>query len=275
MSDSEDDQVRDDALQSMPLEARADGSESAPEQAKSNPFGQEGDDHIDSLCTVTLLSQLVRALGEKASSSRPAESVEAPPVTQAAGRESRASSFWGSLEIGAKLGSGTFGTVYRAWDRDLEREVALKLFHGAQPDDGTTVDEARHLARIRHPNIVSVFGADARDGRVGFWMELVTGRTLCQLHQDYGPSSAQEAILVGVDLCHALAAVHQTGFLHCDLKAQNVMREAGGRIVLMDFGAAGTEPHRSRPGSADARHPPLFGAGGVPRRAGDGSERSL
>ncbi len=100
--------------------------------------------------------------------------------------------------------------------------------------------------------MVSVYGADERDGRVGFWMELVTGRTLQQLLHDYGPLSAREALLVGVDLCHALAAVHQAGFLHCDLKAQNVMREAGGRIVLMDFGASvlrrleGDEARRTR-----------------------------
>ncbi len=187
---------------------------------------------------MALLSKLARALGDAPPSAPPAESVQSPSGTREPPRDPQPSAFWGDLEIRAKLGAGTFGAVYRAWDGELDREVALKLFHGAQFDGATTVDEARHLARIRHPNIVSVFGADERDGRVGFWMELIAGRTLFQLHQDYGRSSAQEAILVGVDLCHALAAVHQAGFLHCDLKAQNVMREAGGRIVLMDFGAA-------------------------------------
>ena len=70
-------------------------------------------------------------------------------------------------------------------------------------------------------------------------MEFVKGRTLKDVLQEQGPYSSQEAQVVGLDLCHALAAVHHAGFLHCDIKAQNVMRQSGGRIVLMDFGAAG------------------------------------
>jgi TolB-like protein/Flp pilus assembly protein TadD len=101
------------------------------------------------------------------------------------------------------------------------------------------VNEGRLLARIRHPNVISVFGADVFEGFVGIWMELVNGKTLKDFQQEHGTYSSQEAVLIGVDLCRALAAVHRVGFVHRDIKAQNVMREAGGRIVLMDFGAAG------------------------------------
>ena len=67
-------------------------------------------------------------------------------------------------------------------------------------------------------------------------MELIPGRTLGQVLKMHGPMSVSEAIPVGIDLCHALAAVHGAGLLHRDVKAQNVLREEGGRIVLMDFG---------------------------------------
>src|SRR5580692_4233475 len=67
-------------------------------------------------------------------------------------------------------------------------------------------------------------------------MELVKGRTLAELLRAQGPFSAREAALVGLDLCRALAAVHGAGLLHGDVKAHNVMREEGGRTVLMDFG---------------------------------------
>lgn len=149
-------------------------------------------------------------------------------------------SAWGALEIRGEVGSGSFGTVYRAWDTRLEREVALKLLSPEQSAlqlASTVIKEGRLLAQIRHPHVVTVYGADAFDGRVGIWMEFLTGRTLKAIVQEQGPFGAHEAAVIGRDLCRALAAVHKQGFLHRDVKAQNVMREAGGRTVLMDFGA--------------------------------------
>ncbi len=149
---------------------------------------------------------------------------------------------WGPLEIKSEIGRGTFGVVYRAWDTRLDREVALKLLHdadGQSRDAAAVVAEGRLLARIRHPNIVVVHGADAHDGRIGLWMEFITGATLKELLEQQGPFGASEAAVIGRVLCSALAAVHKQGYLHRDIKAQNVMREAGGRIVLMDFGAGG------------------------------------
>jgi serine/threonine-protein kinase len=147
---------------------------------------------------------------------------------------------WGNLKIRSQIGSGHFGTVFRAWEPGLEREFALKLLHGTPHlRDDAALKEARLLAKIRHPNVVTIFGVDCFDDRVGLWMEFVNGRTLKEILEEQGPFSAQEAVVFGLDLCRALAAVHQAGFLHRDVKAQNVMREAGGRTVLMDFGAAG------------------------------------
>jgi hypothetical protein len=143
---------------------------------------------------------------------------------------------WGALEIEAPLGAGSYGEVFRAFDPWLGRHVALKLFR-AGADAG--LEEARRLARLRHRNVLSVYGCAIHDGRAGLWSELIDGRTLGALLADEGALSAEEGIRIGGDLAHALAMVHAAGLVHGDVKADNVMRERGGRIVLMDFGAGG------------------------------------
>ena len=154
---------------------------------------------------------------------------------------------WGRLSLLDRIGQGTSCEVYRAWDTALHREVALKLLHdeGDHADahgrllteaHGRVLEEARRLARVRHSHVVQVYGAEQHDGRVGLWMELVRGESLEQSVQTRGTLGAREAALIGLDLCAAVAAVHGAGLLHRDIKAQNVMRESGGRLVLMDFG---------------------------------------
>src|SRR5262249_38063967 len=92
---------------------------------------------------------------------------------------------WGDFQLLQRLGAGGFGEVYRAWDPVLEREVALKLLlpRGLDPEReyAAIVAEARAIARVRHPNIVSVYGVDRRDGRVGFWSDFVRGQTLADM----------------------------------------------------------------------------------------------
>lgn len=162
---------------------------------------------------------------------------------------------WGPFELRNQIGHGTFGTVYRAWDPKVDREVALKLLNAAAGpvSDVGTIQEARLLATAEHPNIVPVYGADVHEGRVGIWMKFIHGRTLKDILCEQGPFGAWEAALIGRDLCDALGVVHKCGLIHRDLKAQNVMREIGGRVVLMDFGAgqplaaAKDEPLRGSP----------------------------
>ena len=160
--------------------------------------------------------------------------------TPRSGTEPRLHEKWGHLRLSEVLGEGSFGRVYRAWDTRLECEVALKLVKASGVsqafDLARSIKEARLLARVHHPNVVRVYGADSHAGRFGLWMELIPGRTLGQVLMMHGPMSVSEAIPIGIDLCHALAAVHGAGLLHRDIKAQNVLREDGGRIVLMDFG---------------------------------------
>jgi hypothetical protein len=156
---------------------------------------------------------------------------------------------WGRFVLLSKLGEGAYGEVYLAHDTQLDREVALKLLKlgRSSADPGQRLlREARMLARVRHPNVASVYGAGEHDGRAGMWMELVRGVNLEELVRSRGPMSGCEAALVGIDICRALAAVHAAGLVHRDVKASNVMREEGGRIVLADFGAGSGPNLRQR-----------------------------
>lgn len=170
----------------------------------------------------------------------PLQPEAAPEPVEAAGSSPPSLTSWGHLQITKRLAVGSFGDLYLAHDPQLDRDVALKLLRGGASDRPVAqrlLNEAQTLARVRHPNVVTVHGADVREGRAGLWMELVNGRTLEAWLRDNGALGAGEAIAVGKDVCHALSAVHAAGLIHGDVKAHNVMREEGGRIVLMDFGA--------------------------------------
>ncbi len=178
------------------------------------------------------ISQLMRAIDLPMSEeTSPIVTVERPPVGM---RQ------WGPFQLLQRLGQGAFGEVYRAWDPVLEREVALKLLlpRGLNPEQqlAEVVAEARAMARVRHPNIVSVYGVDRHDGRVGFWSDFVRGRTLSRIVESSGPMAGEDAAKVTHALCDALTAVHDAGLLHRDIKASNTMRDENGRILLMDFG---------------------------------------
>jgi serine/threonine-protein kinase len=182
---------------------------------------------------------------------------------------------WGHLDLLNILGRGSYGTVYRAWDTRLERLVALKLFHGAS-DPNVVMREGRMLARVRHENVVTVYGADIVDGIAGIWMELVHGRTLDQIVRADGAMEARQAASIGADVTRALAAVHNAGLLHCDIKAQNVVREHTGRVVLMDLGAGQPVPEATNDahlsdvaGTPRYMAPELFQFGAKPTRATD------
>jgi serine/threonine-protein kinase len=166
---------------------------------------------------------------------------------------------WGRLKILERIGQGSFGDVYRAWDSKLDREVAVKLLHtgGAQPEGATVLKEARLLARVRHPNVATVYDADEIDGRVGLWMEFIRGRNLEQALRERGKLDDREVTRIGIELCRALSAVHDAGLLHRDIKAQNLMQSEDGRLVLMDFGT-GRELEVPPGSSVDSAGTPLY-----------------
>lgn len=155
---------------------------------------------------------------------------------------------WGPLEILGVLGEGAFGTVHLAFDPMLEREVALKLWKGpADPAESgleharqvrRLLEEARRMARVRHPNVLVVYGADVWDGRVGIWSERLQGESLAERLHRVGPLDPEEAARLGLAVADALVAVHAAGVVHGDVKEANVVLEENGRAVLVDFGSS-------------------------------------
>ncbi len=149
---------------------------------------------------------------------------------------------WGRLEVLELIGAGAFGEVYRARDPLLDREVALKLRKPASGDEESgnrrALEEGRRLARVRHPNVLAVHGADLDRGRVGLWTELINGPTLRDIIGEHGVLETTEAVAAAIAVCRALRAVHGADLVHGDVKASNVFRDADGRIVLGDFGSA-------------------------------------
>jgi serine/threonine protein kinase len=146
---------------------------------------------------------------------------------------------WGPLNVIDRIGRGAYADVYRARDTRLDREVALKLLVGNANEERAVaiIEEARLLAKLLHPNVATVFGAERLDGFIGIWMEFVSGKDLEELLRERGPLDPRQVCEIGVQLCSALAAVHRAGVLHRDIKATNVRCTDEGRVVLLDFGS--------------------------------------
>lgn len=143
---------------------------------------------------------------------------------------------WRHLRLIASIGHGQHGDLYRAWDDSLQLLVALKVFPetSAPATQALLLEEARMLARVRHDNVVRVYGADIDHGRVGYWMELVDGTNL----DPPTLRSPLAAITVGLEVARALAAIHQAGVVHGDVKPANILRTPTGQIRLVDFSVA-------------------------------------
>lgn len=159
---------------------------------------------------------------------------------------------WGHLDVQELIGRGSFGRVYRALDTVLHREVALKLRDAASEaasgmDSRAYIQEARRLARVRHPNVLAVHGADVFNQRVGIWTDLLQGETLKHLLDREARLSPERVLEIGLDLARALEAIHANGVVHGDVKPANIMIEPDRRAVLMDFGAGGLDSGETRP----------------------------
>ena len=180
---------------------------------------------------------------------------------------------WKHFEIRKLVGTGGFGDVYLAWDTQLRREVALKILKQSGMGDENVyeeiLNEARALARVRHANVVPVYGVAREEGRIGFWSEYIRGQNLSQLLRAQGCFGEREAVLIGMDVCRAVTAVHGGGWLHRDIKAANVIREDGGRILLMDFGLSHDVGHARHNGGTPHYMAPELLAGEQPTVASD------
>lgn len=149
-------------------------------------------------------------------------------------------------ELLTPLGRGTMGTVWRARDRSLGRDVAVKEIRqdpGLTPEQRTElrmrmIREGRLAARINHPSVAALHDVIEADGRPWIIMELIEGRSLEQVIDEEGPLPHRLVAQLGVDLLSALQTAHRQGILHRDVKPGNVLLTDAGRVVLTDFGIA-------------------------------------
>ncbi|EFL39624.1 serine/threonine-protein kinase [Streptomyces griseoflavus] len=159
----------------------------------------------------------------------------------------------GRYRLLAKLGHGGMGTVWRAKDETVDREVAVKEprvpEHLPERERVNASErmrrEARAAARLDHPAVVNVHDVAVVDGRPWIVMELVQGRSLGAVLQEEGTLSAREAARVGLEVLGALEAAHAAGILHRDVKPDNVLLGRYDRVVLTDFGIAQIEGETS------------------------------
>ncbi|HET9707579.1 MAG TPA: protein kinase [Gemmatimonadales bacterium] len=160
-------------------------------------------------------------------------------------RERLQAALGAGFELGARLGEGGFGVVYRARDVRLRRDVAVKLLRRELVTAPGFVErferEAQALAALRHPNIVPVYSIGDQDDLMYLVMPFVSGVTLTDYLREHGRLTLEEAQDILRAVGGALAAAHAVGLVHRDIKPDNIMLEGGQRLpLLMDFGIAKT-----------------------------------
>lgn len=167
-----------------------------------------------------------------------------------------------------QLGAGGMGEVYRAHDRDLDRDVAIKILSA---DDATSLArfrrEAKLLAAINHPNIATVHGVHTSPDGPYLVMEVVEGNTLTD-RLDEGPIPVEEALRICAQIARGVEAAHTQGIVHRDLKPANVVVLADGRVKVLDFGiaktlAASAPPESDAPTAMATVSPELTAVGAV------------
>ena len=145
-------------------------------------------------------------------------------------------------ELEELVDQGGMSTVYRGHDRMLERKVALKILHSHFLDDPEYVErfrrEARAVAQLSHPHIVTVIDRGSSDGNQFIVFEFVDGENLKQLIERTGPLPIERAIEIAIEIADALAFAHAHDLVHRDVKPQNVLVDATGSAKVTDFGIA-------------------------------------
>jgi len=147
----------------------------------------------------------------------------------------------GRYELEKLVGSGGMSNVFRAHDRLLERTVALKILHEQYTRDEDYVErfrrEARAVAQLTHPNIVTVIDRGEQEGRQFIVFEYIDGENLKEL-TNRGPLEVSEAIRLALQVARALSFAHERGLVHRDVKPQNVLLNEDGQAKVTDFGIA-------------------------------------
>jgi serine/threonine protein kinase len=166
----------------------------------------------------------------------------APAVTESGFERRLRRALGDDYELLEEIGAGGFGRVYRARDLALERDVAIKVLHPALTADPGVVErfrrEAQLAARLRHPNIVSIYDIMGRAGLTWYTMEFVPGSSLAQVIQQHGTFSLDQTERLLNEALSALEHAHSMGLIHRDLKPENMLIEPDGRLRITDFGLA-------------------------------------
>ena len=141
-----------------------------------------------------------------------------------------------------KLGEGGMGVVYKAQDTKLQREVALKFLPQYLSSDAVEKDrfyqEARAAAALNHPNVAVIHEIGEHEERLFLTMELVEGQTVKKLIEDGDRLPIRRVLEIAIQICEGLAAAHEKGIVHRDIKSDNVMLTPKGLVKIMDFGLA-------------------------------------
>ena len=148
----------------------------------------------------------------------------------------------GRYRVESRLARGGMATVYQALDLRLDRIVALKVMHASLADDANFVSrfqrEAKSAARLSDQHVVAVYDQGEDDGLVYLAMEYVPGRTVRDVLRQHGRLSAEQALTILDPVLQALEAAHRAGFVHRDVKPENVLLTDDGRVKVADFGLA-------------------------------------
>jgi serine/threonine protein kinase/tetratricopeptide (TPR) repeat protein len=160
----------------------------------------------------------------------------------------------GPYEIVALIGEGGMGQVYRGRDPRLGRDVAIKVLPADSAGDADAVArferEARAIASLSHPNILAIFDVGRQNGAIYVVTELLDGETL-RKRIEIAPVGWRKALEIGADIADGLAAAHARAVVHRDLKPENVIVTSEGRVKILDFGLAQTDPFLTAPDAGD------------------------
>lgn len=176
--------------------------------------------------------------------------------------------FFSHYLVESEIGSGTFARVYRARDLQLDRPVALKVFKPDCPvTPSTALAEARSAAALNHPNVCTIYAVDDTAGIPIIAMEYVPGEPLSTVNREAMPH--EDLLCISRQIAAGMAAAHDAGIVHGDLKPENVMINGEGLVKILDFGLA-RRLHRirpSKPGETDELGMAESGGGvfGTPR----------
>ncbi|MBI5117139.1 protein kinase [Candidatus Poribacteria bacterium] len=146
----------------------------------------------------------------------------------------------GNFHVVEFVGRGAMASVYRAFDKDLERDVALKVLDPRYVEDqnfvGKFQQEARALSKLRHRNIVQIYSVGKHDGMPFLAMEYVHGGPLSRVLTERGKLEVDETVEYILQVCEAVECAHKNDIVHRDLKPSNILVESSGRVLVADFG---------------------------------------